>query len=296
MWSDFKTDLLNLGKVRIVSGFYCDPAVAVRRATEEERKIRNIESHSGNEEREILVILDGECDFFLDDRIYHLTPGCALLIDSGEEHQLFYPAGTPPGRHFWLHFMPEHIIYTLLAISERGVRMLNTLSGYHHYDPHGQKILVDAWEKTRKNSAAPEYLTELELLITLRSAQVVQIYNAAVAYDGYNPEKRNRYRIEKVMEYIDVQCGCNCGINTLANIAGCSRTSLTRNFRRLAGCSVLEYVNMQRIRRYKSLIRPSYTTSQPSPLKTCAEELGFSSPQAFARWKKQHEKELALRA
>ncbi len=288
----FREELLNLGKIRIGSTFYCDPAISVRRATEEERRVRTIESHRGSEEREILIILSGECDCFLEGHIYHLLSGCALLIDVGEKHQFFYPAGTPPGRHFWLHFMPEHIIYTALAVNEKGCRLLNTLSGYHHYDPHGQKVLLDAWEKTKKNAAAVEYLTELELLLTLRCVQVVQLYNDAVAYDGYNPEKRNRYRIEKVMEYIDVQCGIQCGINTLAGLAGCSRTSLIRNFRRIAGCSVLEYINRQRIRRYKSLIRPSYTTNQPSPLKVCAEELGFSSPQAFARWRKQHEKEL----
>ena len=56
--------------------------------------------------------------------------------------------------------------------------------------------------------------------------------------------------------------------------------------------SVLEYVNRQRVLRYQSLLKPSYKFSPPAPLKTCAQELGFSSPQAFARWRKQHIDEL----
>jgi|GEM_PF-1392349 len=286
----FKDELLDLGIPRIAASFYCDPDIPVRHATDEDRGVRTIESHRN--EREILIVLSGECDYFLEERIYHLTRGCALLVGSGERHQFFYPPGSPPGRHFWFHVMPEHVIYTLLSLSDRGYRLVNKLSGYHHYDPHGQKILLDAWDRAREHAAAREYLTELRLLLALRSAQVVQLYTAAVNYDGYNPGKRNRFRIEKVMEYIDSQCGINCGINMLAQIAGCSRTSLIRGFRKYAGCSILEYVNRQRIRRYKSLIRPSYTSNQPSPLKTCAEELGFSSPQAFARWRKQHEREL----
>ena len=42
------------------------------------------------------------------------------------------------------------------------------------------------------------------------------------------------------------------------------------------------------MRRYQSLLKASLHPDMPTPLKECAKELGFSSPQAFARWRKQH--------
>ena len=281
MREDLKNALLNLGMPKIVSSFYCDQAVPGRPATDEERTARPTGRHS--EQRELLIVIDGEYDILFEERIYHVSPGCALLIDTDEKHEEFPNVG-----YFCTIILPEHMVYHLTARDGGAYRRLYDIGNYRHCDPHRQKMLLDSWRKTRESGAKPEYLTELSLLIQLHAAQLVQIYDTAVAYDGYNPEKRNRTRIHHAMEYIEVQCGKKCSIAELTKVAGCSRTSFIRDFRRYAGCSVLEYVNRQRVLRLKSLLKPSCTTDQPTPLKECAKELGFSSPQAFARWRKQH--------
>ena len=281
MREDIKNALLNLGMPKIVSSFYCDPAVQRRPATDEDRKKRVTNRHA--DQHEILVFLDGECEILLESCIYRIFPGCALLVAAGEEHGEYPPVG-----YLCTVLLPEHMVYHLSAANGEDYRLIHDLGNYRHCDPHRQKMLLDSWRRTRECDAKPEYLTELSLLIQLHAARLVQIYDAAVAYDGYNPEKRNRTRIRHAMEYIEVRCGKNCSIANLAQMAGCSRTNFIRNFRRHAGCSVLEYVNRQRLLRLRSLLKPSCTTDQPTPLKECAKELGFSSPQAFARWKKQH--------
>lgn len=286
MFENFKNDLLDLGKLKFVSSFYCDPAVERRSATGEDRRCRTIERHDS--QRELLIFLDGVCERIFGNTVYTLTPGTALLIDAGETHQGFYTDDTPPGRYFWTIFRPEHMVYHLTSATGHGIRTVGGITNYHHYDPHWMKMLLDAWDRTRKNGATVENLTELSLFLQLHAARLVQIYDEAVAYDGYNPDKRNRMRIERVMNYIDTQCGKECSIAKLAQLAGCSRSNFLRNFRLHAGCSVLEYVNRQRVLRYRSLLKPSYKSRQPTPLKECAKELGFSSPQAFARWRKQH--------
>ena len=287
MFKSFKNDLLALGKLKMVSSFYCDPAIGRRPANEADRKCRTIETH--DDQRELLIFLNGKCERMLGDTLYALTPGTALLIDAGEAHQGGYVPNTPPGRYFWTIFRPEHMVYHLTDITDDGdARPLDGITNYHHYDPHWRKMLLDAWDRTKNGGPGIENLTELALFLQLHAARLVQVYGEALAYDGYNPEKRNRMRIERVMNYIDVQCGKNCSIAKLAQLAGCSRSNFLRNFRRHAGCAVLEYVNRQRVLRYRSLLKPSYNSSQPTPLKECAKELGFSSPQAFARWRKQH--------
>lgn len=293
MLEQFKNDLLDLGRLKLVSSFYCDPAIGKRSATAGDRQCRKIDRHP--ERKEFKIVLDGECDMLLNGTIYHLFPGCAMLVDNGEEHQEFYPTDTPPGRHFTVLLMPEHFVYSLITVTGTGYQNENRISGFHHYDPYGRKALITACDKHKEHPGEAEYIAELSLLLQLRAVILIELSREIEKFDGYNTEKRNRFRIGEVMEYIDTQCGRDCSIATLAKLAGSSRTNFLRNFRRCAGCSVLEYVNRQRIQRLRSLLKASYTTTQPTPLKTCAQELGFSSPQAFARWRRQHLDELSLR-
>ena len=285
MFELFKDDLLNLGRLKIVSSFYCDPAIASRPATDGDRKYHSEEVH---DHREAMIVLDGEYEVLFNGRICTLTPGTALLIDSGESHEGWYPDVAALGRHLWIHLLPEHFIYSLWYNDGEGYRHLNRVSAFHHYDPHGQKLIHDAWDNAKKSGGAPEFLAEVSLRLQLRAVQIVQLQKEIESYDGYNTMKRNSLHIKRAMDYIDIQCGRECSIAKLAQLAGCSRTSFIRNFRRHAGCSVLEYVNRQRMLRYQSLLKASYRFSSPAPLKECAKELGFSSPQAFARWRKQH--------
>jgi len=286
MFEQFKNDLLNLGRLKFVTSFCCAPGIESRPATDADRKRSTQETHP---HREAMVVLDGEYEILFNHRVYRVTPGTALLIDKGEPHEGWYPQdNVSTGRHLWIHLLPEHFIYSLWYNEGDGYKHLGWISNYHHYDPHGQKMLLDAWNKAQSSGGASEFLTEVSLRLQLRAVQIVQMHKEMEEFDDYNTIKRNYIRIRKAMDYIDMQYGRDCSIATLTRMAGCSRTNFIRNFRRIAGCSVLEYVNRQRILRLRSLLKPSNSSDQPTPLKECAKELGFSSPQAFARWRKQH--------
>ena len=100
-------------------------------------------------------------------------------------------------------------------------------------------------------------------------------------YLAHGAEMSNRLIVERAMEYIRAQCGRDCNIDLLSQMAGCSRTNFTRLFRRYAECSVREYVDRVRIERYKSM---NYRT----PVKFLAQELGFSSASSFIHWRRQN--------
>jgi len=289
-FQDFREELLNVGRVKIVSSFYCDPSIEQRPATDEDRNIRTLNNHK--DWREILLILKGECEFMLNGNIYRGVKDTAFLIDRGEVHQDYYPRNTPPGHHLWIYITPEVMIHSLLSISDGEFHELNKLSHYHPHTPHDREILLAAWEKNRKNGGRVEYLTEMSLLLALRAAMTAQIYNDAVNCRDYNTKDHNRLKIQNIMEYIDAQCGRDCSIVVLTRLAGCSRSNFIRNFQRYAGCSVLEYVDRQRIHCCKSMMKANNMKWQSVPLKICAEKLGFSSAQSFARWRTKHAKEL----
>ena len=279
MWEIFKDDLLKLRGLKIASSFYCDPAVSIRTATPEDRRVRNFHSH--RDVYEIMLVLDGACEIMIGDRVYSGGEGTALFIEPGMKHEAFYPKTAPDGRHLWILCMPNHLVYNLFCNEEHDCTLLKELVGFQHYDPQFRETLAAIFGSAKRNRSDAACLRELELLILLRAAQMARIREEAESFGAYGFEKNNRMRIEKAMEYIGQQCGRDCDIDLLAQLAGCSRTHFTRLFRRYANCSVLEYVNRQRLSRCKSLPRNT-------PVKLLAEELGFSSAAAFIHWRKQN--------
>ena len=283
MWEILKDDLLKLRELKIASSFCCDQAVSIRAATPEDRRVRNFHSH--RDVYEILLVLDGVCEIMIGDRVYSGKEGTALLIEPGTRHESFYPKTAPDGRHLWILCTPNYLIYNFFCNKEHNLTRLKELVGFQHYDPQFRETLAAIVGNAKRNRGDVASLRELELLILLRAAQMVRIREEAKSFGAYGFEKSNRMRIEKAMEYIGQQCGRDCDIDLLAQLAGCSRTHFTRLFRRYAKCSVLEYVNRQRLSRCKSMPRNT-------PIKLLAEELGFSSASAFLHWRKRNFEEL----
>lgn len=281
MWETFKHDLLKQRKLKIVSAFYCDPAVSVRPATDADRKKRLFHTHTGM--REVLLVLDGECEYMIGDRIYCGGADTAIFVPPSVTHEAWYPDNAPPGRHLWIIIMPNYLQYNLFSLDKRGVSRDLNIAGFHSFSPNNHQQLLATWEEAERNGGEPESLAELALLVNLQAVRLVRIYREALHDETHGTEVHNRLLVTNAREYIDIQCGRDCSIDLLAKRVGCSRTHFTRIFRKHAGCSVLEYINRQRLKHYLSM-RPD------TPVKIFAQELGFSSASAFIHWRKQNVK------
>ena len=279
MWKTFRSDLLALRELKIASSFYCDPSIAIRFATDDDRKCRSFHSHT--DINEILLVLDGECEFMIGDRIYRGGSGTTLFIESGVKHESYYPATAPAGRHLWILIMPNYISYNLFCTDGRNCVRDPILQGFHHYDPLFQPMFNRVLSDAVRNNGDEVSMRELELLILFRAAQIVNIREESRQFTAYGTEKQNQLMIERAKEYIGQQCGRNCNIDLLAQMAGCCRANFTRLFRKYAKCSVSEYINRARIVRCQSM---HFRT----PVKIFAQELGFSSASAFIHWRKQN--------
>ena len=279
MWETFKSDLLAPRKIKIAASFHCDPVVSIRSASDADRKCRSFHSHT--DINEILLVLDGECEFIIDDRVYRGDAGTALFIESGQRHESYYPASAPPGRHLWILVMPNYMAYNLFCTDGHECTRDPVLQGFHHYDPLFQPMFNRSLSNAIERHGDAVSLRELELLIQLRAAQIPNIREEARRFNAYGTEKHSQLVIERAREYIDQQCGRNCNIDLLAQMAGYSRSNFIRLFRKYANCSVLEYINRARIVRCQSM-------SPRTPLKMFAQALGFSSASAFLHWRKQN--------
>ena len=279
MWEIFKNDLLKPRVLKICSSFHVDPSIRVRVATDGDRKSRRFHSHT--DMREILVVLDGECEYLIGNKIYQGGVDTAVVVPPEIPHEAYYPEAAPHGRHLWIIITPNFIQFNLFLIDGKGIRCDMALKGAHYFAPghHGQ--LTAALDRAEQGGESPELLTEISLLINLLAVQLISFYREALRDETPSTDFRNRSIVNSAKEYIDLQCGRDCGIDLLAKRGGCSRTHFTRIFRQYAGCSVLEYINRRRLAHYRT-IRPD------SPVKIFAQELGFSSASAFIHWRKQN--------
>jgi AraC-like DNA-binding protein len=279
MWETFKKDLLKQRAMKIVSAFYCDPSVAVRPATDAERAKRIFHTH--REMREILVVLDGECEYLIGSKIYQGGVDTAIIVPPQIPHEAYYPDAAPHGRHLWILLMPNFIQFNLFVIDDGGIRRDMVLNGAHCFSPGYHEQLIAALDRAEQGGGSPELLAELSLLINLQVVRLISFYREALQDETHSTDFRNRALVNSAKEYIDLQCGRDCGIDLLAKRCGCSRTHFTRIFRRYAGCSVLEYINRQRLKRYLSI-------HHNAPVKILAQELGFSSASSFIHWRRQN--------
>ncbi|MBQ6352393.1 MAG: helix-turn-helix transcriptional regulator, partial [Lentisphaeria bacterium] len=205
----------------------------------------------------------------------------AIFVPPDVSHEAWYPPNAPHGRHLWILIMPNYLQYNLFSIDGAGVARDQNIGGFHCFSPYNHQQLVAAWDMAERNDGAPESLAELSLLVNLQAVRLVRLYQGALHDEAHGTEMHNRLLVANATEYIDLQCGRDCSIDLLAKRIGCSRTHFTRIFRQYAGCSVLEYVNRQRLKHYRSM-RPD------TPVKIFAQELGFSSASAFIHWRKQN--------
>lgn len=284
VWQAFKRDLLEPREYRIISSGHVDPGCSVRAAAAEDLKPRL--THAHNDMREILLVLEGECEMLIGDRVCRGGPGTLMLVNAGDVHQFYYPAHSRPSRHVWFMFWPHYMGFATVSDDGARQRTLPAFRDYRCFDQYLIDAVARAWDALLAGDGSEENLAELKALIRLISVRQVKSYDDALAEKYRLSTKRNRdNKLWNVMRYIEYQCGRDCSVDTLAQLSGYSRGHFMRLFRDYAGCSVLDYINCQRRARYQSL-------HHNAPLKSVAEDLGFHSVAAFIHWRKRNIDEL----
>lgn len=280
VWQAFKRDLLAPLEYRIISSGYIDPGCSVRPAAPGDLKSRL--THSHGDMREIVLVLEGECEIMIGDDIWRGGPGTLMLVDAGVPHQFWYPANSRPSRHVWFMFKSHYMIFSAVSDDGSKQRTLPAFRDYRCFDPYIINAVGRTWDALAAGDGSEENLAELKALVRLISVMQVKLYNDALAEDSRLSTKRSRdKKLWNVMRYIEYQSGKECSVDTLARLSGYSRGHFMRLFRDYAGCSVLDYINCQRRARYESL-------HHNAPLKSVAEQLGFHSVAAFLHWRKRN--------
>jgi AraC-like DNA-binding protein len=228
--------------------------------------------------REILLAFDGGSAQGFAGRVFARRRGSIFLLDSGEDHDAFYPPWMPPARHLWLTLMPQHFVARLIRVGGTGGDAIGEWSALIPREAAGEGSAL--FPTGARESQRPE-------LVRARTRGALALLFCGLAEEGYASPTREetadfqRSIIYTIRDHIRETAGRGASLDNLACISGYSKYHLLRLFRHYTGQSVHEYVDQCRMTRVEEM------RAQGRQMKEIASALGFSCPSAFSRWCRQ---------
>jgi AraC-like DNA-binding protein len=237
--------------------------------------------------REAMLVLSGNGCFSLNDTVYPCQTGTFFLIDSKEKHDLYYPPFYDNFRHLWFRIVNKTIFtnnpYSKINEEEKSLKTFNYTFDEHN---HAGQLFISAWNRLISNKTKDYEFDWLYLKNAISGLlfELCRIGDDALMEKVELPTKlHHKTVIKTVTEHIKETGGRNLDIARLAYIAGYSKFHFARLFKKITGFSVLEFINLSRLDKYKELSMKGLNKKQ------IADKLGFSSPAAFSRWLKDNQ-------
>jgi AraC-like DNA-binding protein len=234
--------------------------------------------------REVLIGLEGESLYCLDNKIYKCSPGTVFLFDSFEEHDNYYSPHTSTAVHLWFNFMKKYTT-TSLFIVNNGQIINNKSKNYVIHNYEWGMLFNRCWSEIKEKTSMEPALKRLKLVSLL-----VNLVFDVFEKDFKDPAAGNITEaheniINPIKQHIYETSGKGLTLDNLSRIAGYSKYHFLRIFKKLTNQSVHEYINECRLQKAAELRKKGYRKKQ------IADELGFSCLAAYSRWYKQMGKE-----
>lgn len=222
---------------------------------------------------EILYMEHGQVDWWIEDSSYNFSSGHVLIISPNELHGAAC-AVMQPCEHYWLRFrIPEQPIPGLTKKQQAGLLNFykNLPSRMLQCSPavkYGFQRLLASHHNRTEFSAVTARCALLSILCTIatESRQTVTIPSAS----PLSP------KIQNVLQLLQNRLDNPPSVKEMAKMAHMSEGTFRNLFEKETGTPPNHYVNIQRIREAKELLRDGLTVTDT------AHALGYSSSQYFA--------------
>ncbi|MEO0965766.1 MAG: AraC family transcriptional regulator [Planctomycetota bacterium] len=224
----------------------------------------------------LYVPREGRAAVTIDQHVYPIRPGTALLIPAGCVH-----AGrvttTGPLRKTFCHFLTttaEHVpalrlMQTPRCVSRQTGRRVAELTD----------ALLDEWSHARNARSLQAQSILLQIIVTFaRSPAGHRIEPIGDAAPAASADDAQYDTIRDVIDHVQEHADQPLTLESLAAVAGWTPAHLTRTFRRLVGLPAMKYVERVRIRRACELL-----SATPDPVHAVATEVGYEDHAYFSR-------------
>ena len=225
---------------------------------------------STHEHSEIFTVVKGAYDYAFNGAYYRCTPGTAVLINSGVEHESYYEPNTDGLETLWLLVSYEKIIFSNSIVKGSEIESIN--KGTLHSELPELK-LKETWDEFDSNpSDFNRYRLKLALSCTF--ARIIG-HGKETALDLKEYQEQI---VNKVKNYIAKNLTHDINITQLEKLSGYSRYHFSRLFSEYQGISPAAFLNELSMKQAIRLLQHEATT-----VKEIALKCGFQDASYFCK-------------
>ena len=230
---------------------------------------------------ELYFFLNGDTDYIVGDKQFHLKPGDFMII---EPNQLHFPDvkvedGSRPYERFILWIRPEYLsqLQTKEDMLQEALTDIHN-TGSCHFRPdtdNMQRILSILEDMLRENSEQEiGYSQAIEALFTQLLIQINRVFHSKRAFQK-SSSTTDLY--SQIVRFIHANLKENITLDDLASEFFVSRSYISRIFRQHLDISVHEYILKLKLDQVLSEI------AKGQPISDAALEYGFNNYSTFYR-------------
>lgn len=228
----------------------------------------------GHDVFEFIFCRAGSGQLELDDRQVDLRAGRTLFIAPGVRHRFSF--GTGEQADLKLLCLNAQDLATFLSPAQAGSLDGVKAAALTHADHRQQDTLWDLAAMIPDGFAISD-LRELRI-VWAAIGLILAMHGQAQDLPDDHGQGRYRQKIQEIREWIDCRLHQAINLDDLASHFGLSRSVLTREFRRHAGKSLIDYCNGRRIEKAATIL-----VSSGESITHAALESGFSNLSHFHR-------------
>lgn len=219
---------------------------------------------------ELYYLQSGKTTYFVDDKIYVLSPGDFIFVPTGSLHKTSY-RGSPNSERVILEFTDEFVGEEYRSYLEDMTRNKHII-----LDPEGQKYFQQIFKKIEEE--CDRHLPEYQAMQKLYLRQIlVLIARYRVKYTEAELFGARRL-VQKSIVYIHNNYQQEITVQDLAKRYSISPNYFSSQFKKITGITPTEYVTLTRINAAKELLE----TTNKSIIQV-ASECGFNNSDYFTQ-------------
>jgi AraC-like DNA-binding protein/quercetin dioxygenase-like cupin family protein len=226
--------------------------------------------------REILIPLAGEYIYSFNGKYYSCEPGTIFLIDSEDEHELFYTREPSELTHLWLHIQNNKILGNYMKVQRAHIDFISRMK-VEYFDLPPDININTSWDQLKNCPDSGDSLLLHRKFLLALSWLLIKIIEKSKLPQSNTGEYQQEV-VEAAKMHIKKSFKRGISSDQLARIAGYSKFHFLRLFKQYTGLTMYEYINSLRMLEFEKLSRENISR------KEIATELGFTSPAAFYNW------------
>ena len=209
---------------------------------------------------EIYFITEGSCDYFIDNRSYHLVPGDLVLIPEGIIHNTVYH-NTGHSR-------------MLINCARRYIPAAVQLKGYLYRNPAITGEIREIFETIRQEYTHPDRWSEDAIACRLK----LLFYLLARHENACSFESECNETVTRAVAFLQQHFTEDVSLTDMARYTAVSPEHFSRLFKKETGFGFREYLNLLRLQKAEQLLKQF----REATVAEIAAECGFADSNYFS--------------